>query len=133
MKQLFILCAMLLATGCTSMSTVAPANHTQYGEVTFYRTAELQGSVSDTYLGWNGQYYYSLASGKNMTVQVPAGFVELNVRAKVDLANELSMEIKPGQHYCVRVEVNPENIILVNWFVPGYQLSAIPCPSAQSS
>ncbi|OKY27348.1 MULTISPECIES: hypothetical protein [Thalassotalea] len=129
MKKIIILLAVVLASGCTSTAVLQQEKSSQYGEVTFYRTNQLQGSVSDTYIGWNGKYYYTLSSGEQMTTKVPAGFVDFNVKAIVDLANELSLEIKPNQRYCISVELNPENIILVNWFVPGYQLKSIPCPT----
>jgi len=133
MKHLIILLAILATTGCTSTTAFKQKENTQYGEITFYRTTELQGSVTDTYVGWNGNYFYTLASGENLTTKVPAGFINLNVKAKVDVANELSLEVRPNQSYCVNVEVNPENIILVNWFVPGYQLKSIPCPNHKDS
>ena len=130
MKQLVILLAVLLFSGCTTTKVVQHQSISPYGEITFYRTNQLQGSVSDTLIGWNGDYYYALASGEKVTAKVPVGFIELNVKAKVDVANELSLDVKEGQHYCVSVELNPENIILINWFVPGYQLKSIPCPLA---
>lgn len=129
MKRSMILFAFSLMTGCTTTTTLQQTPNKAYGEVTFYRTNQLQGSVSDTYIGWNGNYYHTLSGGKQITTQVPAGFVNLTVKAKVDVANELALEVKPNQRYCVSVEVNPENIVLVNWFVPGYQLKSIPCPT----
>mgnify|MGYP000692885062 CR=1 FL=1 len=128
MKKLFILLSLILVTGCTTTSVLQQKSNVQYAEVTFYRTSQLQGSVSDTYIGWNGNYYHTISSGEQITTQIPTGFVDLNVKAKIDVANELSLEVKPNQSYCVSVEVNPENIVLVNWFVPGYQLKSIPCP-----
>ena len=130
MKKLIPLLAILFASGCTTI-TKQPEPAGQFGEVTFYRTNQLQGSVSDIFIGWNGKYYYSLSTGEHVTTKVPVGFIDLNVKGKVDVANELSLEIKPNQHYCVSVEVNPVNIILINWFVPGYQLKSVPCPSSK--
>jgi hypothetical protein len=123
--------ALTLVTGCTTTTatTLQDAPNTAYGEVTFYRTNQLQGSVSDTYIGWNGDYYHTLAVGEQITTRVPTGFVNLSVKAKLDVANELVLEVQPNQQYCVSVEVNPSNIVLVNWFVPSYQLKSIPCPT----
>ncbi|MDO6447027.1 hypothetical protein Q4493_14750 [Colwellia sp. 1_MG-2023] len=132
MKKLVFLLTFLFASGCTTITKQQEPNG-QFAQVTFYRTNQLQGSVSDTYIGWNGKYYYTLSTGDQVTTKVPVGFIDLNVKSKVDVANELPLEIKPNQRYCVSVEVNPENIILINWLVPGYQLTSIPCPNENMS
>lgn len=129
MKPLLVLFAILFLSACTSTATFNQSQYEEYADVTFYRTGQLQGSVADTYIGWNGRYFHSLSSGEKMTTKVPAGLIELNVKANVDLANELSIDLKANQHYCVKVEANPDNIVLVNWFVPSYQLKRMACPS----
>ena len=41
-----------------------------------------------------------LSTSNQVTTKVPVGFIDLNVKGKVGVANELPLGIKPNLRYC---------------------------------
>jgi hypothetical protein len=133
MKSLFAVSLMAAMTGCASVSPLPDQAMAPSTPVTIVRSAQLQGSVTDTYIGWNGDYYVALAPGQATTVTVPAGLTTFRIRAHADLRNELALSLHPGEPVCLMAEVNPANIAGVNWLVPGYQLRQIQCADSHGN
>lgn len=116
----------ILSTGCVSVSQL-PEYNSDTASVTVYRSGQLQGSAVKTYIGWDNQSYVILASHQYTKVNVPEGFQTFTIKAHADLSNELTLEIEKGDTVCLMAEVNPQNIVGLNWFVSGYQLRQISC------
>ncbi len=133
MKSLFAVTLMAAMTGCASVSPLPDQAMTPSTPVTIYRSAQLQGSVTDTYIGWNGDYYVALAPRQATTVNVLAGLTTFQIRAHADFRNELTLSLHPDEPVCLMAEVNPANIAGVNWLVPGYQLRQIQCADSHGN
>ncbi|MBT1450281.1 hypothetical protein KJ365_05260 [Glaciecola sp. XM2] len=117
-----------------SCATIQPTTHNPKVEsvdVTIYRSGELQGSLTDAYVGWDGKYFAKLAKSEYTVLKVPVGMREFTVRAHADLANELTVMLKSESPLCMMLQVNPDNIVGLNWFVPSYQLKQVACLSEQ--
>lgn len=127
MKSLFVVSVMAAMTGCASVSSLPDQATAPSTPVKIYRSAQLQGSLTNTFIGWNGDYYLTRAPKQGTTVNVPSGLTTFRIRAHADLRNELTLSLDPGEPACLMAEVNPDNIVGLNWFVPGYQLRQVPC------
>ncbi|MFK8042951.1 hypothetical protein [Congregibacter sp.] len=127
MKHLITIGLVAAISGCASVSSLPDQATTPSTPVTFYRSAQLQGSVTDTFIGWNGDYYLALAPDQATTVNVPSGLTTFRIRAHGDLRSELTLSLHPKKQICLAAEVNPDNIVGVNWLVPGYRLRQVPC------
>lgn len=64
-------------------------------------------------------------------LKAPVGMREFTVRAHADLANELTVMLSSESPLCLILQVNPDNIVGLNWFVPSYQLKQVACLSEQ--
>jgi len=133
MKSLFAVTLIAAITGCASVSSLPDHAAASSTPVKIYRSAQLQGSLTDTFIGWNGDYYVALAPRQTTTVNVPAGLTTFRIRAHADLRNELTLSLHPDEPVCLMAEVNPANVAGVNWLVPGYQLRQIQCSDSQGS
>lgn len=117
-----------------SCATIQPTKHDPNIEsvnVTIYRSGELQGSLTDAYVGWDGKYFKKLSKTEYTVLKVPVGMREFTVRAHADLANKLSVMLSSESPLCMMLQVNPANIVGLNWFVPSYQLKQVACLSEQ--
>lgn len=137
MKRIFTVAqglAMALAlSACASVTPLPVANQTQEQvNVTIYRSGQLQGSLTDTYIGWNNHYYTALGPKEMTHLTVPAGLQTFKIRAHADWSNKLSVDLQPGKEVCLMAEVNPQNIVGLNWFVSGYQLRQVACLDANA-
>lgn len=128
--KIYGIVVVLCLSGCTSIEPTQP-NPIHPVTVTFYRDSALQGSVSDTYLGWNNKYYGKLATKQYTEFSVPEGIQEFRVKAHADVANRLTLRVSRHSSVCIMVQVNPDNIVGVNWLVPSYELKQVECLSKQ--
>ena len=111
--------------GCASLAPIE--SYTNSASVKVFRNDQLQGSVADVYVGWNDNYYAKLASKQYTELRVPLGMQEFKVKAHADISNELTLSISKGDEICLMIEANPDNLVGLNWFVPGYRLKQITC------
>lgn len=125
--SLLLLISCITTTGCVSKSALPEASADNAASITFYRSDELQGSVSDVYIGWDDKYFISLAPDQFNSISVEPGYKTFTIRAHADWSNELSLEIQPRQTLCLMAEVNPQNVAGINWLVSGYRLRQFPC------
>lgn len=121
----------LCLSGCTSIEPTQPNPSLYPVPVTVYRDSALQGSLSYAYVGWDNKYYGKLATKQYTVFSVPEGIQEFRVKAHADVANQLTLSISRHSPVCLMVQVNPENIVGVNWLVPSYELKQIECLSSQ--
>ena len=133
MKSIAVVTLMAAMTGCASVSSLPDLAAVPSTPVKISRPAQLQGSLADTFIGWNGDYYLALAPQQATTVNVPSGLITFRIRAHADLRNELTLSLDPGEPVCLMAEVNPHNIVGLNWFVPGYRLRQVPCSENSAS
>lgn len=122
-----IIVAISLLSGCVTLKEPADLSGTESATVTIYRTDQMQGSFAATYVGWDGKYFAKLSKMEFVTLKVPVGLKEFNVKAHADITNELSISLSANEITCLMVEVNPDNIVGLNWFVPAYRLKQISC------
>ena len=118
-----------ILTGCVHKSALPSSTQEQAATVTIYRTGELQGSLTDVYIGWNDEYFISLAPQQHTQLLVNPGFKTFKIRAHADWSNELALDLTPQQEICLIAEVNPQNVVGLNWVVSGYRLRQLPCDS----
>ena len=116
-----------ITTGCVSKSALPEAAADNAATITFYRTDELQGSLTDVYIGWDDDYFVSLAPKQFSKISVAPGYKTFKIRAHANWSNELSLEIQPRQSLCLMAEVNPQNVAGINWMVSGYRLRQFHC------
>ena len=117
-----------------SCATIQPAKHDPNVEsvtVTIYRSGDFQGSLTDAYVGWDGKYFGKLSKNEYTVLKAPVGMREFTVRAHADLANELNVMLSSESPLCIMLQVNPDNIVGLNWFVPSYQLKQVECLSEE--
>ncbi|MBR9794197.1 MAG: hypothetical protein GYB58_20880 [Gammaproteobacteria bacterium] len=120
----------ILASGCVSKSSLPAITQTDDAAiVTIYRSDELQGSLTDVYIGWDDEYFISLAPQQQTQFLVEPGFKTFKIRAHADWSNELALDLSPQQEFCLIAEVNPQNVAGLNWVVSGYRLRQLPCES----
>ncbi|MDG6097212.1 hypothetical protein EXU34_07130 [Alteromonas sp. ZYF713] len=120
----------VLASGCVSKSSLPAITQTDNAAtVTIYRSDELQGSLTDVYIGWDDEYFISLAPQQHTQLFVEPGFKTFKIRAHADWSNELTLDLSPQQELCLIAEVNPQNVAGLNWVVSGYRLRQLPCES----
>ena len=120
----------ILASGCVSKSSLPAITETNdAATVTIYRSDELQGSLTDVYIGWDNEYFISLAPQQHTQLLVNPGFKTFKIRAHADWSNELALDLTPQQEICLIAEVNPQNVVELNWVVSGYRLRQLPCES----
>lgn len=129
MKIIFALALAFTLSACVSVKPSVINGEQSYATVTIYRSDQLQGSAVDVYIGWADNYHVTLSPEQKVDVQVPAGLQTFKIRAHADLSNDLTLTVMPNEHLCLMAEVNPQNIVGLNWFVSGYQLRQIKCAS----
>ena len=129
MKKIMMLGIAFSITGCVTLDPLPLYEASESTEVTIFRSGELQGSFSEVYVGWQEKYFFSLAPNEYTRVTVANGFTTFNVKADADKRSDLTIDVRQGRPICLMLEVNPENIVAVNWYVPGYSLRQIPCLS----
>lgn len=129
MKILLALTIVLSLSACVSVSPNMVNNDEAHGTLSIHRSDQLQGSAVDVYVGWAGNYHVSLAPEEHTEVRVPAGLQTFQIRAHADLSNDLTLTVEPNERFCLIAEVNPDNIVGLNWFVPAYRLRQIDCLS----
>ncbi|MFC3202362.1 hypothetical protein ACFOEW_11090 [Alteromonas oceani] len=118
-----------LLAGCVSKSAMPVITDDKAATVTIYRSDELQGSLTDVYIGWDDEYFISLAPQQHTQLLVNPGFKTFKIRAHADWSNELALDLTPQQEVCLIAEVNPQNVVGLNWVVSGYRLRQLPCES----
>ncbi|GGF55063.1 hypothetical protein [Alteromonas lipolytica] len=122
-----------ITTGCVSKSVLPKAATDTAASITIYRSDELQGSLTDVYIGWDDNYFVSLAPKQFTNINIEPGFKTFKIRAHADWSNELSLDIQPKQRLCLMAEVNPQNVAGVNWVVSGYRLRQLPCEQIKNA
>ncbi len=134
----YILKSLIYSTMAISMlascATIQPIKHdpkVESVDVIIHRSAEPQGSLTDAYVGWDGEYFAKLSKSEYTVLKVPVGMHEFSVRAHADLANKLTVMLESESPLCMMIQVNPDNIVGLNWFVPSYQLKQVACLSEQ--
>ncbi|MBU3005584.1 hypothetical protein [Paraglaciecola arctica] len=128
---IYTLAIVLFLCGCTSIESTQPNPSLNPVTVTIYRDSALQGSLSYAYVGWDNKYYGKLATKQYTVFSVPEGIQEFRVKAHADVANQLTLRVSRHSSVCIMVQVNPENIVGVNWLVPSYELKQVECLSSQ--
>lgn len=127
MKKIMILGVVFSTQGCVNLDSMPVYEDTDTVEVTILRSDEMQGSLSEVFVGWQDQYFFSLAPSEYARVNVAKGMTTFNVKANADKQSALTIDVKQNTSICLMLEVNRENIVGVNWYVPGYTLRQIPC------
>ncbi|MGB3724384.1 MAG: hypothetical protein WA981_01340 [Glaciecola sp.] len=134
MKQIIVIILILLGlSACVSVSPIEQSSGANEATVHIYRSDQLQGSAVDTYVGYNNDYYVSLAPSEFTTLKVPTGIQTFKVRAHADLSNAVTLDIQAKSEVCLLVEVNPQNIIGLNWLVSGYNLRQVACTAYKNN
>lgn len=129
MKTILAFMLAFTLSACVSVSPSVINSDQAYSTVTIYRSDQLQGSAVDVYVGWADNYHVALSPEESIDVQVPAGLQTFRIRAHADLSNDLTLTVVPNKPLCLIAEVNPHNIVGLNWFVPSYQLRQTECVS----
>lgn len=119
--------AVFLLASCATIQPTEQDPNVESVTVTVYRSGKLQGSLTDAYVGWDGKYFSKLSNNEYTVLEAPVGLREFTVRAHADLANELTVAVSNESPVCIMLQVNPDNIVGLNWFVPSYQLKQIEC------
>lgn len=116
-----------VTAGCVSKSSLPHTHSPDAATVTLYRSGELQGSLTDVYIGWGDDYFISLSPEERTQFTIEPGFKTFKIRAHADWSNELTVNLAPHQSVCLIAEVNPQNVVGLNWVVSGYRLRQLAC------
>lgn len=141
MKQLrfaLVLCGALLTTACASVSPQAlrhiepSADDDQSARLVVYRQDEIQGGLSDVFVGTDDGYFMRLGRNEYAEVTLRSGFHELKAKAKGSVPSNATLKLNPSETVCIEARPNREELHLlvipfVNALVPSFVLEETEC------
>lgn len=103
--------AVSMLASCATIQSTTHDPKVESVVVTIYRSGELQGSLTDAYVGWGESTFAKLAKSEYTVLKLPVGIHEFSVGAHADLANELTVMLESEAPLCMMLQVNPDNIV----------------------